>query len=333
MRKDKFKYTKKYTEEQEKQKQYAVEIMREYHNQDPDEEKRALKKQDACLKMLNLLDTVVEQIIHISHGEYAKKYGEDMRQEAKCEIIHAMSMYDPENTMPSTYFAPFIRGALNRYESTYIHKRSPHYNDMIIKIKKCMETLEKKNIPYTPQIISDLTEIPMTTVERSIERMRATESQGTFNDEVLNKPSDAPNPETAYLEEEKKRLVWYALAHIPKKEAEVLEMYIMSDKSVAGPKGFHAQKYTYREVGEALGCSAEDVKVLCTKGKRHVEEILLRKGYKSESKGQAQVELNDGEIPLVPDTDLKTYLSEGPDVDFSGVLDDGDDSDEISCVI
>ena len=79
---------------------------------------------------------------------------EDLVQEGFTAIVSGMRNYDPERTMPVTYFSRCISNAVKDYAWKEKYKTSRYYMKTISEIRKATLDLENANIPPTVENVA-----------------------------------------------------------------------------------------------------------------------------------------------------------------------------------
>ena len=137
-------------------------IMEDYHSGD------AIKKQSALERAMKELEGFIHLIIKRSYSTYTKKYFYDLLQEGYLGVAIGMEKYNPDMSMPSTFFYPYIKHEMQGFITRNVDKTTSHYSANIKKINKAIQELEEKGIRYTNVDIALQTGMTIETVDQSM---------------------------------------------------------------------------------------------------------------------------------------------------------------------
>ena len=115
-------------------------IMADYHPGDPKLEMKATE--DAC----NNLEKFVAYILTRNYSTYCVKDYEDMMQQGMVGILKGLDTYDPDISMPTTYFKTFIKCEVSNYITEFKNHSTAHYASILNKISKSFFFLIGKRI-------------------------------------------------------------------------------------------------------------------------------------------------------------------------------------------
>ena len=120
------------------------EVMEEYKNGN---------KKASTEKMCQQLRALVYKFVNqYGHDDNIR---EDLIQEGFTAIVSGMRNYDPERTMPVTYFSKCISNAVKDYAWKEKYKTSRYYMKTISEVKQATLDLENANIPATVENVAD----------------------------------------------------------------------------------------------------------------------------------------------------------------------------------
>ena len=137
-------------------------IMEDYHSGDD------LRKQNALERAMKELEGFIHLIIKRSYSTYTKKYFYDLLQEGYLGVAIGMEKYNPDMSMPSTFFYPYIKHEMQGFITRNVDKTTSHYSANIKKINKAIQELEEKGVRYTNVDIALQTGMTIETVDQSM---------------------------------------------------------------------------------------------------------------------------------------------------------------------
>lgn len=185
-------------------------IMEDYHSGDE------RKRQYALERAMRELEGFIHLIIKRSYSTYTKKHFYDLLQEGYVGVAMGMKKYDPDISMPSTFFFPYIKHEMQGFITRNIDKTTSHYSANIKKINKAIEILDEKGIQYTNVDIAIQTGMTIETVDQSLSiRNRRDEVHidacppNVIDAELEN--SRVKTPEQELMETEEKELIYRTL--------------------------------------------------------------------------------------------------------------------------
>ena len=137
-------------------------IMDDYHSGDE------FKRKDALAKAMKELEGFIHLIIKRSYSTYTKKFFYDLLQEGYLGVAIGMEKYNPDISMPSTFFYPYIKHEMQGFITRNVDKTTSHYSANIKKINKAIQELEEKGVRYTNADIALQTGMTIETVDQSM---------------------------------------------------------------------------------------------------------------------------------------------------------------------
>ena len=105
-------------------------IMEDYHSGDD------TKVQYALERAMREMEGFIHLIIKRSYSTYTKKYFYDLLQEGYLGVAIGMKKYNPDISMPSTFFFPYIKHEMQGFITRNVDKTTSHYSSNIKKINK-----------------------------------------------------------------------------------------------------------------------------------------------------------------------------------------------------
>lgn len=139
-----------------------IEIMEKYHNGTEEE------RQEAICKAINELHGLIFAIIKRSYHTYMSEHYDDMEQEGKIGVIKGLQKYDPQISMPSTWFYPYIQHEIQNFIDVNVIRTTAHYSANLRKIDKAIQRLEDLGIEYTNVELSIQTGLTLETVNQAM---------------------------------------------------------------------------------------------------------------------------------------------------------------------
>ena len=150
---------KEYIEEQYKEAQLIMDI---YKNVNVDEG-RSL--------MIELLSAfIMQKVIKARFGSYQAQYQDEMLQEGKYGIIKAMDRYNPEISLPTTFFETYIVHEIGLFISQFVLGSTQYHASNENLIRKAIQELKKRGIKDpTAADIAEYTNLTVQKVEQDLE--------------------------------------------------------------------------------------------------------------------------------------------------------------------
>ena len=182
-------------------------IMEDYHSDNEG------KRQYALERAMREMEGFIHLIIKRSYSTYTKKYFYDLLQEGYLGVAIGMKKYNPDISMPSTFFFPYIKHEMQGFITRNVDKTTSHYSSNIKKINKAIEKLEEKGIQYTNVDIAIQTGMTIETVDQSlaIRNCRDEVHIDACPPNVIDaelEHSRAKTPEQEIMENEEKEVVY-----------------------------------------------------------------------------------------------------------------------------
>ena len=275
--------------EKESIRESFVKIMDKYHNGSTQERQKALA--DA----IGLLDGFVHLIIKRSYYTYAKKYFSDLLQEGYLGIVIGMEKYNPELSMPTTFFFPYIKHEMQGFITKNVDKTTSHYSANIRKINKAIDVFEKNNKQYTNVDIAIQTGMTIETVNQSMairnyrNEVHIDGCPGSVIDDKSVKK--VQTPEEAYMEKEQSDIIQRSIINtLTENEIKVLEMRFGINNKKILPEG---------EIAKILHVPKDKVKKLLNSAIRKLKDSEMGSLFKDRLAGQRAL-IEESCISFVP---------------------------------
>ena len=264
-------------------------IMEDYHSNDP------AKKTYANERAMKEMEGFIHLIIKRSYSTYTKKYYYDLVQEGYLGVITGMEKYNPDISMPSTFFFPYIKHEMQKFITQTVDKTTAHYSSNIKKINKAIEKLEEKGIAYTNVDIAIQTGMTIETVDQSLAiRNRRDEVHieacppYTIDSEM--ETSREKTPEEQYMDDEEKRVIYRAMStSLTEEEYKILQYHFGLNDTDTIPEG---------EIAKRMGIPKDKVKRLLNKAIRKLRQSELSNIYGDHMKKNDKF-LEEIDVPTV----------------------------------
>lgn len=158
-------------------------IMEDYHSGD---EKRIMRaKEDAVENLKAYIAFILIRNFHT----YCKMDFQDMMQCGIIGILEGLKTYDPDRTMPTTFFKPYIKSEISSYITEYKNHTTTHYAAILSKINKAITYFESNNIPWDNVRLAEYCNIPLISVDKALKSKEAAISVN-YQDSVKNFSED-----------------------------------------------------------------------------------------------------------------------------------------------
>lgn len=265
-------------------------IMEDYHS---DNER---KKQYALERAMREMEGFIHLIIKRSYSTYTKKYFYDLLQEGYLGVAIGMKKYDPDISMPSTFFFPYIKHEMQSFITRNVDKTTSHYSSNIKKINKAIEVLEEKGIQYTNVDIAIQTGMTIETVDQSLTIRNCRDEvhidacpPNVIDAELEN--SRIKTPEQELVESEEKEIVYKAVNELlTEEEIKVLEYHFgLND----------VQVISEGEISKKMQIPKDKVKRILNRAIRKLRQSELADLYNDSVRKQDKF-LQEVEVSFIP---------------------------------
>jgi RNA polymerase sigma factor for flagellar operon FliA len=264
------------------------EQMARYHSDDPAVRDRATEE------IIHDYGGFITHLIQRHFSGYISKYFEDMFSVGNIGLLEALKRYNPDKSMPTTFFASYIVHSIYEFVSEFIGQTSRHYAAKIVKINKAKAELKAEGID-NPTII-DLamkTGLKPDIVMKSLNIQNSTQML-SFDDEefVFSNMTDDPNlqPEALYIKKEGQQIIKNAIEALPDKMREVL----MRKRGLCGYK-----EQTNEQISKAVGVPPGGVRHLYNKALDQLRESEIFDFFSSQYRSAPRFVKE--EVALVPE--------------------------------
>lgn len=285
-----------------------IKLMEDYNSGVP------YKVEAACELAVSSLDGLVRAMIREKYSRYSRRHFDDLLQQGRLGICKGLSSYDPTKGKPSTYFYFCILHEMQEWLNLMVNKTTSHYDGSVRKIKKVIEKYKARSESYTAIDLAIETELPLQTIERSLDIINASETsfEGGFDsmaglENILM--SDEKSPEQIFIEEENLRILDNAMHRcLDTQEIRVIELTY----------GIHGvTPLTNKAISKEMNLPSDRIRrylvsALCKL--RHSKEL---RSIHSDMLRDTFVEINEEDvIPMISDADLDLTLDVMKDVEI-----------------
>lgn len=286
-------------------------IMEDYHSGDE------AKRQYALERAMREMEGFIHLIIKRSYSTYTKKYFYDLLQEGYLGVAIGMNKYNPDISMPSTFFFPYIKHEMQGFITRNVDKTTSHYSSNIKKINKAIEMLEEKGIQYTNVDIAIQTGMTIETVDQSLAIRNCRDEvhidacpPNVIDAELEN--SRAKTPEQEYMESEEKATIYRTMKTLlTDDEIKILQFHFGLDDQ----NGNSVDIKSEGDIAKTLGMPKDKVKRILNRAIRKLRQSELSNIYSDSVKKENKF-LEEVVVPTIPREATKQ------DIEFLTILDD-----------
>ena len=286
-----------------------IEIMEKYHNGTEEE------RQEAMCKAINELHGLIFAIIKRSYPTYMSEYYDDMEQEGKIGIIRGLKKYDPQISMPSTWFYPYIKHEIQGFIDENVIRTTAHYSANLRKIDKAIQRLEDLGVEYTNVELSIQTGLTLETVNQAmaIRNCRNEVYYDACPDAVLNDvavSAENTSPEDILVAKETESMLFDALNNSlsPDERAVIVLSFGLGESN---------KPMSNKNIANTLHMPIDKVKKLHMTAMRKLRNSPLKHAFKDYLSADDTV-ISASEIPLMSTSvaDKDIVWLEMVDIDF-----------------
>lgn len=293
----------KVSETSEAKRTRFIDICERYKSEDPEIRSQALA--DA----ISELEGFVHYIIKKKYSTYGKYY-EDLVQEGKIGIMEGMKKYDPNITLPSTYFNVYIIHEISKFIDTEINRTTSHYSSNLMKINKVIDRFSQEGRDWSPSDIAVETGIKMETIIQCLQIKECNKEKYYESTEMMEKDitQKDKSPEEQVLENEKLNTLYQAIGSL-----EPIERTVIMMKYGIG----YPTTYSYKTISEELGVPIEKIKKIRHDCIRKLKNnTRIRTFFKDFSKDNEKNLLNAAEISIIPEKVAERTMDELEKIEF-----------------
>jgi RNA polymerase sigma factor (sigma-70 family) len=288
-----------------------VGICEKYNSSDPE-----LKK-DAINDAIEELKSFVHYVIKKKYSTYGKHY-EDLVQEGYIGIIKGMEKYNPDKSLPTTFFNLYIIHEMSKFIDTEVNKTTSHYSSNLTKINRVIDKIEASGKPWNANDIAIETGLNMETVIQCLNIKEYKNEMYYETDDILesNISERSPSPEQKYIENERLDTLYKSISGLLLEERLVL----MYRYGLAG-----AKTISYKEIAKEMGVSIEKVR-------KYRHDAIRKLRHKANMKNTFRDYINESEnnsitendVSLIPEQIATNMMKELEEIEFDFDFNDGE---------
>ena len=285
-----------------------IQIMKDYRSGS------RYKEEAACEKALISLEGLIRHIIKTKYAKHSNQYYDDLLQQGRLGICKGMPSYDPTQSKPATFFYYYILHEMQEFINTMVNKTTSHYDASVRKIKKIIDRYTREGREYTAVDIAIDTELPLQTVEQSLQLINSSETsiEGMPNsigslENIL--PSAEKSPEQLYIEEENLHVLDQAIHdYLDAQETRVIELIY----------GIHGQqRMPNKMISKELDMPSDRIRRIQSTALSKLRHCKELKYFHRDMLRDTLIEIDeDTAIPLLSDVDLDAALEIMKDVEI-----------------
>ena len=281
--------------------------MARYHSADPK------VKEKATEEILNDYRRFITHLITKHFSSYMNRHFDDLFSSGLIGLMEALTKYDPEKSMPTTFFATYIVHEIYNYVATFVNQTTPYYALRITKLNKAKAELEHEGND-NPSVI-DLamkTGLKPEIVMKTMAIQSASQTQSFDSEEfIFNEMSaDAQlQPEAVVIRNEGQAILHKAVRDLPDDMREVLVRKL----------GMGNQKaQTNEQISKETGISTNNVRYLYSKALEQLREGEVFDFFVSQYR--AKPRFAKDMVALVPEDSAERMITTL--LEFDGGFDD-----------
>lgn len=281
-----------------------VGICEKYNSGDP------ILKQESLNEAIDELRSFVHYVIKKKYSTYGKHY-EDLVQEGYIGIIKGMEKYNPEKSLPTTFFNLYIIHEMSKFIDTEVNKTTSHYSSNLTKINRVIDKFEAQSKKWTPTDIAVETGLNMETIIQCLHIKEYKNEMYYETEEILeaNISERSPSPEQAYIENERTEVLYKSISTLLPEEIQVLKYRY----GLAGSKTI-----SYKEIAKEMNISIEKVR-------KYRHDAIRKLRHKAGMRNVFRDYISDGEsnsitendVSLIPEAAAELMMNDLEELDFN----------------
>lgn len=298
-----YKRVYKASSKSEQIRQRFIGICEKYNSGDP------ILVQESYSEAIEELKSFVHYVIKKKYSTYGKHY-EDLVQEGYIGIMKGMEKYNPEKSLPTTFFNLYIIHEMSKFIDTEVNKTTSHYSSNLTKINRVIDKFEAQSKKWTPTDIAIETGLNMETVIQCLHIKEYKNEMYYETDDVLeaNISERSPSPEQAYIENERLETLYKSISTLLPEEIQVLKYRY----GLAGCKTI-----SYKEIAKEMNISIEKVR-------KYRHDAIRKLRYKAGMRNVFRDYITDSEsnsitendVSLTPEAAAEIMMSDLEELDF-----------------
>ena len=273
-----------------------------YHSKDP------VVRDKATEEIIDDYRKFVTHIINKHFSTYIAKHFDDMFSVGVIGILEALPKYDPDKSMPTTFFGTYIVHEIYGYVAKCVSNTTPHYASRIIKINRAREQFEREG-NENPSVIdlSMRTGIIPEVILKCLEIITSAQTQSYECEEFVfsNMIADSKlQPEEVFFKAEGQAIVKAAIADLPDDMHEVVQRKL-------GMGGHLPQ--TNEQISADTGIKTRQVRALYSKALEQLRESEVYDFFVSQYRTAPRVAKEA--VSLVPEDTAERMIAALLEVD------------------
>lgn len=220
-----------------------LQIMEDYHSG------QHHRMDSAKTRAVLALDHFVVSICLSRYRTYMQQYGDDLKQAGRMGILIGLESYNPNMTLPTTFFAYYIRHEIQNFIDEMVNHATTHYSQNLKRVDAAIREYEKADLKWNAVKVSERTGIPLKTVNNVLAIRSGTNT--ALNEEVKMPTSDyAESPEDAYLKLEAAESLHRAISKLSEEEQMLIRLGYFSG----------TDEPNYKRISSLTGISVSELK-------------------------------------------------------------------------
>lgn len=140
----------------ESKRRTMMKIMKDYHSGDPERRSDSTK----CI-FYELEGFIWDQVKSKASTWKGDELIQDIVSECKAELLKDMERYDPNQTLPTSFFAKSFQHAITGMGDSLVFKETAHFSKLAKKVSNGIARAEQLGIPADINTLSIITDLPM----------------------------------------------------------------------------------------------------------------------------------------------------------------------------
>jgi RNA polymerase sigma factor (sigma-70 family) len=222
-----------------------------------------------------------------------------------------MEKYNPEKSLPTTFFNLYIIHEMSKYIDTEVNKTTSHYSSNLTKINRVIDKFEAQSKKWTPTDIAVETGLNMETIIQCLHIKEYKNEMYYETYEILeaNISERSPSPEQAYIENERMEILYNSISTLLPEEIQVLQYRY----------GLNGSKtISYKEIAKEMGISIEKVRKYRHDAIRKLRhKANMRNIFKDYVADSEKNSITENDISLIPEAAAEIMMSDLEEIDFN----------------
>lgn len=242
----------------ESKRRTMLQVMKDYHSGDPARAQNAVKNM-----YFEMEGFIWDQVKAKAPTWKGTEHMADIVSECKAEMFKDMERYDPNQSLPTSYFAKTIQHAITGTTSGFIYKgTTAHYAKLAKKVQTGIAELEKKELPVNINTVSIVTDLPLQQVQSGMDILKGCNEKHYENPAEIDADYSGrvKSTEQLALDNERSRVIQNAIARLvspgDKDGKRKIDIFFS-----------HISGASFTEISKTYGCSTHVAEVICTRMK------------------------------------------------------------------